>query len=299
MGSIHGYEVSSGLPLTRLSHSAGARGEIEIEFGPSALLDRTGELTAWHEMEGLQFALARADGVVLGWCSVTGAFEADPAAGRVRVCGASLDDAWEHRMGTTAVPLLASLRSDLAIHASAVQTEAGAVLLCGPSGRGKSTLALMGARLGHRVVTEDGAVISLDGPDALVWPGPRGVRVDDRAEAAVGLAGEGAGQRPDVRQRRLRSLQPDMHALEPLPVVAVCNLAERGPQLEVTRLGAAEALPGLAPNLIHAGGTESLRPAFARLAALLERAPAFSVTMPDLLDEALPAARSLLARVAA
>jgi len=169
------------------------------------------------------------------------------------------------------------------------------VLLCGPSGRGKSTLALMGARLGHRVVTEDGAVISFQADEALVWPGPRGVRVDDRARAAAGLPVGDEDRRPDGRQRRLRSLEPDRHALQPLPVTAVCKLAERGPRLEVTRLGAAEALPGLAPSLIHAGGTDSLRPAFARLATLLEHAPAFLVTMPDALDEALPATRSLLA----
>ena len=297
MGSLHGYEVVTDLPLTRLSDCAGARGGIEIQRGPAALLERSGELTVWHEMEGLRFGLARANGVVLGWCSVTGGFEADPVASRVRVSGASLDEAWEHRMGTTAVPLLASLRGDLAIHASAVQVGSGAVLLCGPSGRGKSTLALMCAQLGHRVVTEDGAVISFEGDDSLVWPGPRGVRVADCAGAAAGLVVEGADPRLDARRRRLLSLRSGLHAVEPLPVVAVCKLAERGARLEVTRVGAAEALPALAPNLIHAGGTESLRPALRPPGGPAGARAAFRVTMPDALNEVMPAARSLLAQV--
>src|SRR5687768_16050936 len=100
MNSLHGYEVVFELPLQRLSASAGDRGRIAIASAPERLLDRAGELTAWHELGGIEFALARADGQMLAWCSRTGAFEIDPAAGRVRVSEASLDEAWEHRIGT-------------------------------------------------------------------------------------------------------------------------------------------------------------------------------------------------------
>lgn len=298
MNSLHGYEVVSELPLQRLSASAGDRGRIEIASAPERLLDRAGELTAWHELRGIEFALARADGHMLAWCSRTGAFEIDPAAGRVRVSEASLDEAWEHRVGTTAVPLLAAERDDLAIHASAVAVDGRGVLLCGPSGRGKSTLALMSARLGHRVVTEDGAVVALGGHAPLVWPGARGVRVDDRAADAAGLAPSGGNGRGGLGLRRLRTVGLQLEASGPVPVTAVCQLTERGPRLEVTRLAAAQALPGLAPSLIHAGGADSLRPAFARLATLVESVAVFRVTMPDRLDGLGDATQSLLARVA-
>jgi hypothetical protein len=60
----------------------------------------------------------------------------------------------------------------------------------------------------------------------------------------------------------------------------------------------AEALPALVPNLIHVGGPASLRPAFSRLAELVEVAPVYRITMPDRLSGAPAATRSLLAEVA-
>jgi hypothetical protein len=299
-GSIHGYEVASGLPLARLSAVRGVRGRISLERGGDGLLDRPGELTAWYEWperDGLAFALARANGAVLAWCSIIGAFEMDPARAAIRVAAETVDEMCEHRLGAIAVPLLLSELGDVALHAAAIDVGGRGVLFCGPSGRGKSTLALMASRLGHPVLTEDGAVVALERPDPIVWPGARGVRVDHHPAGAIRpRASEAAGVEPG-RQRRLQMLAPHLDAAGPAPVAAVCHLAERGPKLAVRELSPWEALPVLAPSLMHAGGPTSLRPAFGRLVRLLERVPAFRVSMPDCIGDAPDATRSLLSQV--
>jgi hypothetical protein len=279
MGSIHGYEIASGLPLRRLSAAPGIRGRIRLECASRSLLDHFGELTAWMEWDGIEdqsFALARTAGGLLACCSATGTFEIDAAAATITVAGRRLDEAWEHRVGTTAVPLLLSERGDLALHASAVTVDGRAFLFCGPSGRGKSTLALLASQLGHPVVSEDGVVVTVNGGGPTAWPGPRGIQVSD------GLRMLGSGLEPTG----------------PAPVAAICHLAERGDELSVNRLSPAEALPALAPNLIHAGGPESLRPAFAQLARAVQGTALFRVTMPDRISEAPTAARALLERLA-
>jgi energy-coupling factor transporter ATP-binding protein EcfA2 len=192
-----------------------------------------------------------------------------------------------------------SERGDLALHASAVTLDGHAVLFCGPSGRGKSTLALLASQLGHPVVSEDGVVLTVNGAQPAVWPGPRGVQVSDATAVAAGLPAPGSpdGTGSTGERRRLRTLGSGLEPTGPAPVAAICHLAVRGDELSVKRLSPTEALPALAPNLIHAGGPEALRPAFALLARAVQRTALYRVTMPDRLSEAPSAARALLERL--
>jgi hypothetical protein len=257
------------------------RGRLSVLRG-AGLLDGTGELTAWQERPDSDsyFALARSNGSLIAACSSTGAYSIDPAAGTISVSGAGGED-WEHRLGTTAVPLLLAERGDLVLHASAVLIEDRAVLFCGPSGRGKSTLALIASSAGHPVLSEDGAVIELGGDSAVAWPGPGGVCSD---------GGRAGGP---------RTISTSLEAPGPAPVGAVCFLAPRGPRLEVTPLAPAQAVSSLVPSLVHAGDEPALRAAFERLLRLLELVPAFRVTMPDDLGGAPQATRSALASLSA
>jgi hypothetical protein len=285
MGSIHGYEVASGLPLRRLSDAPGLRGRLRLERGPDSVLEQPGELTAWlewTEAPGAAFALVRTANGLIAWDSAAGAFEIDPVAATIRVTAARFDEAWEHGVHTTIVPLLLSERGDLALHASAVAVGGRGILFCGPSGRGKSTLAWLASQLGHPVLTEDGAIVTADRTGPTVWPGARGVLVSD-----------GAG-----RRRRLLELLAALEPAGPIPLASVCHLAERGPRLEVRGLTPPEALPLLVPSLIHAGGPESLRSSLAVLAPLVEHVALFRVSMPDSLAAAPEAAGALLAQVA-
>jgi hypothetical protein len=302
IGSIYGYELDSELPLRRLRDTPGVRGRLRLERGAEGILDQPGELTAWRDWPGTEerFALARSDGALLAWWSEIGSFEIDPAARRIRVAASRFNLLSEHRLATTVIPLLLAERGDLALHGSVVAADGRGVLFCGPSGRGKSTLALLAAELGHSVLSEDGAVIDIR-EAGRVWPGPRGVFVEDEPTIAARVGGERESNGSLVtglRRRSLRMLAAGQEAAGPAPVAAICQVAERTTDLTVTRLSPAEAIPALVPNLIHGGGPGSLRPAIALLVRLVERAPVYRVTMPDRMSRALAATGSLIGQVA-
>ena len=300
MGSIYGYELESELPLRRLHATPGVRGCLRVEGGAQGLLDQSAELTAWLDWPGTdeRFALARSDGSLIVWWSEIGAFEIDPARGRIRAEALRLDELVEHRLATTVIPLLLAERGDLVLHGSVVAVDGRAVLFCGPSGCGKSTLALQASRLGHAVLSEDGAVI--EPGDAKVWPGARGIFVEDAPTIAARARAKSDSGGPAVfrRGRDLRLLAPELEASGPAPVAAICRVGGRGPELSVARLPAAEAVPVLVPDLLHGGGPGSLRPAFSLLIGLLALVPVYRVSLPDGLSRAPAATRSVLDEVA-
>ncbi|HWA54220.1 MAG TPA: hypothetical protein VG816_08620, partial [Solirubrobacterales bacterium] len=171
-------------------------------------------------------------------------------------------------------------RGDLVLHASAVEVDGRAVIFCGPTQRGKSTLARALGEGGYRLLGEDGVAIELGGDGPTAFPGARGVR--SRSRGAEG------------RSRTDLIADPGGGAPLPCPVVAVVLLEERAEELRVERLEPARALALLTPNLVHSGWREAIGAAFANLAALLGSVPAYAASLPDDLA-ALPAsAQSLL-----
>ena len=282
MGSIFGYDVVSDLPLRRLSDAAGPRGRLRVARADRSLLDTTGELTAWHERPGgAGFALARSGPALLAWCGATGEYEIDASEATVRCNGGASGDAWEHRIGTMAVPLLLAERGELALHAAGVGARGRAVLFAGPSGRGKSTLALAASEGGYPVLSEDGVTIDPEDEGLRIWPGLRGVR-------AARLGG----------RKGFIELSAEQEAREPLALGAICLLAERGERLEITALSPTAAVPMLVPSLVHSGEPAALARAFALLARVLARAPAYRVSLPDDLRLVGPSVRSLLEQLA-
>jgi hypothetical protein len=199
----------------------------------------------------------------------------------VRCNGGSGGDAWEHRIGTMAVPLLLAERGELAVHAAAIAVRGSAVLFAGSSGRGKSTLALAASEAGNPVLSEDG--VTVDPGDELlrIWPGMRGVR------AATPEGRKGFVELPAAHEAR-----------EPLPLGAVCLLGERGERLEISSLSPAAAVPAFVPSLIHSGEPAALARAFALLARVLARVPAYRVSLPDDLRRVNASVRSLLEQLA-
>ena len=166
---------------------------------------------------------------------------------------------------------------------AAVVVGGRAVLFCGPSGIGKSTLALLASQLGHPVLTDDGVIVTLETTCPTAWPGVPDVLASDGARSA--------GRRPRV-------LPAELQATAPVPVSSVCHLSERRDKLAVERLTASGALPVLVPSLIHAGGPDSLRGAFALLARAVEPVSLYRVAMPDRMAAAPAAAQALLEAVA-
>jgi hypothetical protein len=287
MGSLYGFEVKAELPLRRLNQAPGTRGELTIALASEPLAVARGEpVSTLTGDDGRRFyASYELNGRCLLELPPSGEFLLDPAAGRVTVRAGDEDEALrEHRIVSSAVCTLLAMRSDLVLHASAVAVGGRAVLFCGPTGRGKSTLALALGEAGHAVLGEDGIAISLGEEGPIAFPGARGVRVRSWGDDG----------------RRRTDLAPDPGPREPPPcsVAAVVLLGERGEALAVEALDPARALALLTPNLTHSGDRRAIGVAFGRLARLLHAVPVFRASFPEDLDSLPNAAGRLLDGVA-
>lgn len=181
------------------------------------------------------------------------AFAIDRGGTRVRgswPAGATLEDTATYLLG----PILAfvlRLRGFVAVHASAVEMEGGAVLMVGPSGAGKSTTAAAFALNGWPVLTDDVSVVAPRGDVLEVVPTYPRVRLWD--DAVRGLLG---------RSEALPLLTPtwDKRYLplgtagagfsrKPLPLRAIFLLREREDSPRAPRV---EEIPPLAafPELL-------------------------------------------------
>jgi hypothetical protein len=287
MGSLYGFEVKAELPLRRLNAAAGTRGELTIVVAREPLPIPDGEpVSTLVGDDGRRFYAAHElDGRCLLELPPSGEFLLDPEAIRVTVgIGDDDEDLREHRIVSSAVCTLLAMRGDLVLHASAVAVEGRAVLFCGPTGRGKSTLALVLGEAGHGVLGEDGVAISLERGEPVAFPGARGVRVRSL----------------DAGGSRRTDLVPDPAPDEPAPspVAAVVLLGERGKALSVEPLAPARALALLTPNLTHSGSRAAIAAAFADLASLLGTVPAFRASLPEDLDSLPRVAGRLLDGIA-
>lgn len=287
MGSLYGFEVKTELPLRRLNAAAGTRGELTIDVAREPLPALRGEpVSTLVGDDGRRFyaSYELGDRCLLE-LPPSGEFLLDPGAVRLTVDVGNDDDALrEHRIVSSAVCTLLAMRSDLALHASAVAVEGRAVLFCGPSGRGKSTLALALGEAGNEVLSEDGVSISIGPEGPIAFPGARGIRV-----RSVGTDGS-----------RRTDLVPDPAHREPppCPVAAVVLLGGRGGALTIEPLEAARSLALLTPNLTHSGTREAIAAAFGRLARLLHTVPVFRASLPEDLDSLPSAGAGLLDGVA-
>lgn len=284
MPSLYGYEVESELPLRRLNSAPGERGVLTVGRAARPLEEpaREPEGVLEHDDGRRWYASFEGEGECLLVLPPTGAFLLEPQAARVTVDPRDDDrELLEHRLASSAVCTLLALRGDLVLHAAAVEADGRAVVFCGPTTRGKSTLARVLGELGRPVLGEDGIAISLGG-EPLAHPGARGIRVRDGARRTVTLVGD-----PGPREPRASM------------VAAVVVLGERGTELEVERLEPARALALTTPNLVHSGGIGAIGAAFGSLAALLGRVPALRASLPDDLDALPEAAESLLVRAVA
>jgi hypothetical protein len=169
---IAGLHVASALELSGVAVSDGSgAADVRIRYGS---VDATGLIqgdarTAWR---------AGPDAYVLAVKGVGGyrvtagnTIEVDP------VQGAQLSDLSLFLLGS-AFGALWHQHGMLALHASAVMTDAGAMAFAGPSQTGKSTLAAYLTRRGHPLVTDDVAVVSRDASGgSRIWPGPGRIKL--------------------------------------------------------------------------------------------------------------------------
>lgn len=132
------------------------------------------------------------------------------------------------------------------LHAAAAATPAGCLLLCGGSGRGKSTLLAGLVHAGAQFMADD--IAPLQAQPQLIWPTPLAISVKQGSWRMVGRLFPQLGEAPVVRfgGRTMRYLWPPAHAVaEPrgLPVVAAVFPARRlGAAAKLERLDAVQSL---------------------------------------------------------
>ena len=283
MGSVYGYDLVSEIPLRRLNPVPGPRGELEVVRSEGAITDLDGRLTGYLEPpgDGAYYAVAEVERGCLICCSRSGAFLVDPRQDRIEVEAKDDPELLEHRILSAAVCMLLSLRGELVLHAAAVEIAGGAVVFCGPTGRGKSTLVRALGERGAPVLSEDGVVIAPEGGGWTVHPGARGVRIRPPGEAtARGILQPDPGPPP-----------------QPRPLSALVVLEPRGEDLRLIRLPDARALPRLTSNLVHTGGRESIATSFQMLADACAGAETLSLSLPDSLDRLPESAATLVRRL--
>lgn len=117
-------------------------------------------------------------------------------------------------------------RALLPLHASSVAIDGGAVAFCGPSGMGKSTLALRFAQHGHAVVSDDICVIETCEPPRVRPCFPRLKLWRDTMEDAA-LSPEGL-ERNRRGQEKFHFRAPHAGVREPLPLRAIFLLRRAG-----------------------------------------------------------------------
>lgn len=125
----------------------------------------------------------------------------------------------------TGIGILFHQRRAIVLHASAVRVGDRAVLFCGPSGEGKSTLAAALCEAGHELVADDFCRIELrEGAAPLVHPNGRQMRLWEDATEGLGIAGRrGAQVRAAIRKFYVA---PRAVASRPLAIGAIYALRE-------------------------------------------------------------------------
>jgi hypothetical protein len=112
-------------------------------------------------------------------------------------------DTIRHLLIDQVVPLVLAHRGRLVLHASAVETPAGAVALLGPAGAGKSTLTASFGVHGARLLADDALVVDDGGDEWLARPAYAGVRVWPDVAAVLHAGGGSPRVAPYTDKRRV------------------------------------------------------------------------------------------------
>jgi hypothetical protein len=162
--------------------------------------------------------------------------------------GADERDAVVYMLGS-AFGILLHQRGHLVLHASAVAVGSGAVIFCGPSRAGKSTLAAALVGQGYPFITDDVCHIGFDGARPIVFADGRMLKLWDETVENLAL-GARRGERV-LRQTDKFYISPERRADEhptQLAAIYILREADKTLQQDVEQLSTVEATALLRQN---------------------------------------------------
>lgn len=302
-GEAFGLSIRSAVSLPGLVPGMRPPGARTLDIGLvqlEALAPRPGlRLAEWREQSGLvTLAVDQDEHCYRFALHGAGVFELT-ADGRRVTCSPDPSAGWEWRrylMGQV-LPFAALLQGLEIFHASAVALEGAGVALAGPTGVGKSTLALNMHLGGAGFVTDDVLAVEVRNGEPVVHPGLGAVKVRRAATDLVDCSGLGAPASSDAQE-----LLYLIDGIRTTPRLATFCMLERSPDGSLGVEDAADPARRLLASTFNllVDTPERLAAQLDVCATIAREARVLSVFLPDRPDAALAAElRSALSRAAA
>jgi hypothetical protein len=238
---------------------------------PSASPDGPG-VESWEDREGRLAGYGHAEA---GWLHLprVGTFAFSPRGIELDAVPDATAESIHNAHRRLALPLVLAALGHQVLHASAVLTGAGALVLCARSGTGKSTLAHALSRRGLSACADDAVALDLSGGAPLMISLPFRLRLLSESRAHFSLDGQQVEGSDDAGRTA--------------PVAALCVLERAGVAAPVIeRLSPADAFPALLAHAYGFGLADAARKRLMvqRYLALASKAPVLRVTVPDGLE---------------
>ncbi len=236
---------------------------------------------AWHGLlgDGLELSAQRgAGGDLLFTYGARARFRLDPDERSLACAPSRAGLEWQRVLLTKVLACVSVLRGYEALHASAVDSPAGAVVIAGPSGAGKTTLALELMRRGWPLLSDDVLALRAHGDTMHAHPGtPHMNLVDSPSGPAPSFS-------PDELCDTLGTLSGETWVAAravpavPRPLAGICLLA-RGADLPLGAHALAPHPLALAPYMLGLfEDDERVRRRFALYADLASSTPLIRLT---------------------
>lgn len=248
--SVFGGVLRSNVALPDLAAATASRPDWDLvgHEGATPPARDAGRLIAHELIDALEVRVTRhADGIRVLF-GVYGTYDISAGGARIDYYpapGAALGNptaALESRL----LPLALAEQGVLALHASAVAYEDGAVVFCAPKGTGKSTLATALVLAGARLLSDDLAAVRI-APVPEVLPGVEHVKL--WSDAMQDLVGAGADlQRGKYLWQSIPEAQIQREPTVLRAIYILTRAAEAAPALVRTRLAGPAAANAVAAN---------------------------------------------------